>query len=436
MTTSPTTNTEAHFDSHSPRELQFDLWDKTYAARMSKMRRSAVRDLFAAISQPGVIALSGGSPNISSLPIKELAEVVKEGIIERGESALQYSSSDGQKDMREVAQRLMAEQGVEVTTDEIIITSGSQQALDFLGRIFLEPGDVVAVEGPTYLGALQAFSQQEPAYWVIPCDAEGMQVDILAERLRTAQATGSALPKFIYTIPNFQNPSGTTLSLERRHALVKLAAAYHIPLVEDDPYGFVRFEGEALPTLKSLDKNVIYFSTGSKIFAPGLRVAWVAAPTPFISRMNLCEQAAGLCVSAFSQMVSYEYFTRIDWHAALQKTRALYKRRRDVLCEALSRYFPREATWTYPQGGLFVWVELPPYFNTEQMLSAALAEGVAYVPGTNCYPNGEGTNAMRLAFSYESEENLTKGVERLSRVIQKRLELYRALMKAGVLSQS
>lgn len=415
--------------------MKFDLWEDAYAHRIFNMRRSAVRDLFAAISQPGVIALSGGSPNISSLPIEELAESVKRGTIEQGEKALQYSSSDGLASMREVAQMLMAEQGVSAPLDEIIITAGSQQALDFLARIFIEPGDVVAVEGPTYLGALQAFSTHEPTYWVIPIDSCGMQVEVLAERLQEASASGRALPKFIYTIPNFQNPSGTTLSLERRHRLVELSQAYNIALVEDDPYGFVRFEGTQLPTLKSLDPNVIYFSTGSKIFAPGLRIAWAAAPKPFIARMNLCEQAAGLCVSAYSQMVSRQYYTTCNWKAALDKTRALYKRRRDVLVNALETYFPPEASWTHPEGGLFVWVTLPPYFDTEQMLSAALAEGVAYVPGTNCYPNGQGANSMRLAFSYESEENLIKGAERLSRVIAKRLELYRALMKAGVLSK-
>lgn len=411
------------------------MWEGAYAKRIFKMRKSAVRDLFAAISQPGVIALSGGSPNISSLPVSELAEVVKQGTLEQGESALQYSSSDGRMPMRKVAKQLMIEQGVRVSLDEILITAGSQQALDFLGRIFLEPGDVVAVEGPTYLGALQAFSAQEPSYWVIPIDNHGMRVEILAERLKAASAQGKPLPKFIYTIPNFQNPSGTTLSLERRQQLVKLSQTYNIALVEDDPYGFVRFEGAQLPTLKSLDPNVIYLSTVSKIFAPGLRIAWVAAPKPFIARMNLCEQAAGLCVSAYSQMVSEQYFTKLDWHTALLKTRELYKKRRDRFCDALQKYFPPEASWTHPEGGLFVWVTLPPYFDTEQMLSSALVEGVAYVPGINCYPDATGANSMRLAFSYEKEENLEEGVKRLSRVIERRLELYRALMKAGVLSK-
>lgn len=225
------------------------------------------------------------------------------------------------------------------------------------------------------------------------------------------------------------------MSYERRKQLLEVAHTYNIPIVEDDPYGLVRFEGTHIASLKSMDPNVIYLGTVSKIFAPGLRMAWCVAPRPFIERMNLCEQGAGLCVSAFAQAMCEQYFTTVDWHEVLHHTRALYKRRRDALIGALEEYFPHEASWTHPQGGLFVWVTLPQYFNTEQMMGAALAAGVAYVPGTNCYPNGDGASSMRLAFSYESEEKLREGVKRLAHVIEKRLELYRAFMAAGALSR-
>ena len=413
--------------------LSFDEWEDIYADRIEHLRRSAVRDLFAAISRPNVIGLSGGSPDISSLPLDEVAECAKRVVTENGLKSLQYGGSDGRIETRTLVAGMLAEDDIHVDPDEIIITGGSQQALDFMGRVFINPGDKIIVEGPSYLGALQAFSAYQPDVEVVPMDDEGMRMDALEETLKRLGPRGA---KFIYTIPNFQNPAGVTMTLERRKRLLELAHEYRIQVIEDDPYGRLRFEGEHIPPLKSMDPNVIYLGTTSKIFAPGLRLAWCVAPKPVLAKINLCEQGASLCCSAFNQILAEQYFTRTDWKGTLEKSKAIYRSRRDAMISALEEFFPPEATWTHPQGGLFVYVTLPPYFDTEQMMSAALENGVAYVPGTNCYPNGEGKSSMRLAFSYEPEDKIREGIRRLSEVIADRMELYRAFLKAGALPET
>ncbi|MEY8437452.1 PLP-dependent aminotransferase family protein [Atopobiaceae bacterium 24-176] len=417
----------------SSSHLVFDEWEDFYATRVEHLRRSAVRDLFAAISRPNVIGLSGGSPDISSLPLDEVAECAKRVVTENGLKSLQYGGSDGRIETRTMVAGMLAEDDIHVDPDEIIITGGSQQALDFMGRVFINPGDKIIVEGPSYLGALQAFSAYEPDVEVVPMDDEGMRMDALEETLKRVGPRGA---KFIYTIPNFQNPAGVTMTLERRQRLLELAREYQIQVIEDDPYGRLRFEGEHIPPLKSMDNSVIYLGTTSKIFAPGLRLAWCVAPKPVLAKINLCEQGASLCCSAFNQILAEQYFTNTDWKGTLVKSRAIYKSRRDAMISALEEFFPAEATWTHPEGGLFVYVTLPPYFDTEQMMSAALENGVAYVPGTNCFPNGEGRSSMRLAFSYEPEDKIREGVRRLSEVIADRMGLYRAFLKAGALPET
>ncbi len=413
--------------------LVFDEWEDLYADRVEHLRRSAVRDLFAAISRPNVIGLSGGSPDISSLPLDEVAECAKRVVTENGLKSLQYGGSDGRIETRAMVAGMLAEDGIHVDPDEIIITGGSQQALDFMGRVFINPGDKIIVEGPSYLGALQAFSAYQPDVEVVPMDDEGMRMDALEETLKRLGPRGA---KFIYTIPNFQNPAGVTMTLERRKRLLELAHEYDIQVIEDDPYGRLRFEGEHIAPLKSMDPNVIYLGTTSKIFAPGLRLAWCVAPKPVLAKINLCEQGASLCCSAFNQILAEQYFTNTDWKGTLVKSRAIYRSRRDAMISALEEFFPPEGTWTHPEGGLFVYVTLPPYFDTEQMMSAALENGVAYVPGTNCFPDGQGRSSMRLAFSYEPEDKIREGVRRLSEVIADRMELYRAFLKAGALPET
>ena len=416
-------------------KISFDEWSGLYADRMDHLRRSAVRDLFAAISRPDVIGLSGGMPDISSLPLDEVAECAKRCITEEGLKALQYGGSDGRIQMRETVVKILAEQGVTADPDDIILTNGSQQALDFLGRTFCDPGDTIIAEGPSYLGALQAFSAYQPRVECVDMDDEGMRMDLLEERLASLAAEG-VHPKFIYTVPNFNNPAGVTMSLPRRHRLLELAHSYEIPVVEDDPYGLIRYEGEDLERLKSMDENVIYLGTTSKIFAPGLRLAWIVAPRMYLERVNLCKQGADLCSSAFTQVLAEHYFNECDWLGALEISKARYRERKNAMLDALAEYFPEYVSWTKPEGGLFLWVTLPPYFDTAQMLSVALEHGVAYVPGSNCYPDGRGASSMRLCYSYESPENIREAIRRLSEVVEDRMALYRAFLDAGVLPES
>lgn len=410
--------------------LVFDGWEDLYAERMDHLRRSAVRDLFAAVSRPDVIGLSGGMPDISGLPLDEVSECARNTILQEGTKALQYGGSDGRIQMRELVCELVAETGIHCNPDEVILTAGSQQCLDFLGRVFIDPGDTIICEGPSYLGALQAFSAYMPNMCCIEMDEDGMRMDVLEAKLKELGPKGA---KFIYTIPNFQNPAGVTLSLERRKRLIELSHEYGIPLVEDDPYGRLRYEGEAIPSMKSMDPDVIYLSTTSKIFAPGLRLAWCVAPKPLLAKFNLCLQGAGLCVSPFDQVMAEHYFHDTDWHKTLQGSIERYHVRRDAMLAALEELFPPEATWTHPKGGFFLWITLPPYFDTEQMLSVALEHGVAYVPGKGCFPDGRGKSSMRVAFCYEQPEVIHEAIKRLADVIDDRMGLYRAFLEAGAL---
>ena len=413
----------------SPR-VTFDKWTGRYSDRIEHMRSSAVRDLFAAASRSDIISLSGGMPDISKLPLDKVAKAASDTIQKEGIGALQYGSTDGRVQTKEVIIEIVAELGLRVKPEDILLTEGAQQALDLLGRIFINPGDVVITEGPTYLGALQAFSASQPEIHTIEMDEEGIRCDLLEEELKKLGKQGA---KFIYVIPNFQNPSGVTMSAARRHRLLELSHEYDIPVIEDDPYGRLRYEGGHMIPLKALDDEVIYLGTVSKIFAPGLRTGWVIAPQPILHKLNLAKQGADLCSSALNQVMVEHYFHDTPWHKTLQKAVDAYAIRRDAMLEALEEYFPPEATWTHPEGGFFVWVTLPPYVDTDQMLSVALEHGVTYVPGSGCFPDGKGKNSMRIAFCYEEPDKIREAISRLASVINERLELYRAFIAAGAL---
>ncbi|MCL1891133.1 MAG: PLP-dependent aminotransferase family protein [Coriobacteriia bacterium] len=417
-----------------PGLIQFDEWRDLYAGRVETMRSSAVRDLFAAASRSDIISLSGGMPDIAGLPLKEIGASIANAIVEEGVAGLQYGDTTGRTRLKEILCDLLAEVDINITSDDLIVTTGGQQALDLLGKTFINPGDVIITEGPTYLGALQAFSAYEPDVHTVPLDNDGMRTDLLAKELERLGPRGA---KFIYTIPTFQNPGGVTMTLERRKHLLELAHAYNIPVIEDDPYGRVRFEGEDVPTLRSLDPEVIYMSTVSKVFAPGLRTGWVVAPHPILNKIKLVKQGADLCGSALNQVIVERYFTEIDWRPALDGARNRYRKRRDAIIAALEEFFPAEATWTHPQGGLFIWVTLPEYIDTPQLLSVALDNGVTFVPGDGCYPAGSGLgrSSMRLCFSFEEPEKLREAIRRLSVVINERLEIYRAFVDAGRLKK-
>jgi len=413
--------------------IVFDRWDGRYARRMAGVRSSAVRDLFAAASRPDMISFAGGMPDVARVPAEAAAMAASEAVLHEGAAALQYGSSEGRPALRVTIAELMAEIGVRLGADDIIVTAGAQQGLDLLAKVFIDPGDVVVTEGPTYVGALQAFSAYEPRIECVPMDEGGMRVDALEETLTRLGPRGA---KFIYTIPNFQNPAGVTLLPERRRRLLELARAYDIPVIEDDPYGRLRFDGGHVKPLRALDEDVIYLGTFSKIFAPGLRLGWMTAPHPILAKVLLAKQAADLCGSAFAQVTAERYFAGTRWRRVLQGLNRAYSGRRDAMLSALHEHFPAEVRWTRPEGGFFVWVELPNFLDAGTLLAEAVEHGVTFVPGSAFFPDGRGRNCMRLAFCYAEPEAIEEGIRRLAEVIEDRLGLYRAFIAAGALPEA
>ncbi len=402
------------------------LWDHRYAQRTQRMKSSAIRELLKLTEQPDVISFAGGMPAPEVFPIQEIREACDKVLREQGGLALQYGSTEGYLPLREMIARHTAHIGIEVTTDNIMITSGSQQALDLLGKIFVNRGDRVLVESPTYLGALQALNAYGAEYISVRADDDGMVTDELVGAFRAG-------PKFIYVLPNFQNPTGVTLSLERRQQLVQLADHYGVPIIEDDPYGQLRFEGNHLPAVEVLDckyrpvnggysGNVIYLSTFSKILAPGLRLAWVIAPTEVIHKLTLAKQGADLHTATFNQIVAYEVGRGGFIDNYVKHINDVYRERRDVMLEALEEHMPEGVKWTHPQGGLFLWATLPEYMNADEMFAEAVAKKVAFVPGGSFHANGGGKNTMRLNFSYEKPDQINEGIGRLAMVVKKHLE--------------
>ncbi|MDR3308065.1 MAG: PLP-dependent aminotransferase family protein [Coriobacteriales bacterium] len=416
----------------TPGLIQFDEWQDDYAERVETMRTSAVRDLFAAASRSDIISLSGGMPDIARLPLEQVSEVAANAVRQEGVAGLQYGDTTGRVQTKEIVCRLMLDSDISVTPANVTITTGAQQALDLLAKTFINKGDMIITEGPTYLGALQAFSAYQPTIHAIEFDEDGMRMDLLEEELKRVGRHGA---KFIYTIPTFQNPGGVTMSLERRTRLLELAREYGILVIEDDPYGRLRFEGEPVPCLRALDEDVIYLGTVSKVFAPGLRTGWVLAPRPILQKLNMVKQGTDLCGSALNQVIVEHYFNETPWKQTLAGICEKYRERRDAMLEALEEFFPPEAHWTHPKGGFFVWVTLPEYVDTPQMLSVALDKGVTFVPGDGCFPSGQGKgkNALRIAFCYEEPEKIREAIRRLATVIDDRLALYRAFIKAGAI---
>lgn len=413
--------------------LTFDRTGEIIAERVTKMRSSAVRDLFAAASNPNIISLSGGMPDVSLLPQAAIRKATRAACDDERSVALQYGSTDGRAETKRVFCDLMRDIGVRAKPENVMITSGAQEALDLIAKTFIDPGDIILAEGPTYLGALQAFSAYEPDIRCIPFDDEGMRMDLLEEELRRIGADNPKL-KFLYTIPNFQNPGGVTMAPARRKRLLELADEYGFMVVEDDPYGRLRYDGGHVLPLKALSDDVVYLGTVSKVFAPGLRTGWIVAPKHVLAKINLVKQGTDLCGSAFNQVVVEHYFTDTPWQKTLQKFVETYRVRRDAMLAALEEHFPPEATWTHPEGGFFVWVTLPSYVDTGSMLSVALDKGVTYTPGDGFFPDGvSGKNSMRIAFCYESPENIAEAIRRLAAVIEERLELYRAFLEAGAI---
>lgn len=415
--------------------MEFDTSNERIASRVKRLRSSPVRDLFSAATRPDVISLSGGMPDVSLIPydaIRQAADAVLDDDALRA-VALQYGSTNGTLGMRNVVCSLMRDIGVRCKPEQVFLTSGAQQALSLIAKTFLDPGDIVITEGPTYLTALSAFSAYEPDIVAVPFDEEGMRMDLLEQELERIGKSNPRL-KFLYTIPNFQNPGGVTMSAERRKRLIELSQEYGFMVLEDDPYGRLRYVGGHQVPLKAMDPSVIYLGTISKTMAPGLRVGWIVAPEHVLAKINLVKQGTDLCGSSFDQAMVEHYFTDTNWQKVLQGFIKVYGERRQAMLDALEEFFPAEASWTHPEGGFFLWVTLPEYVDTGSMLPEALEAGVTYVPGDSFFPEGkEGKNCMRINFSYESPENIREAIRRLAEVIESRLELYRAFIEAGAI---
>lgn len=407
-------------------EFNVDPYADLYARRASGMTASEVRALFSVASRPDVVSLAGGMPYVQALPTEHVIEVVESVLVERADVALQYGGGQGSPVLRERLAMLMAEEDTTADPEDLVVTTGAQQALDLVGKVLLDPGDVVAVEAPAYVGALSAFSVYEPRFLQVDLDDDGMIVEQLEEALLRGER-----PKFVYTVPNFHNPAGVTMSRARREQLVALCREARIPIVEDNPYGMLRFDGEPLPTLRSLDRqNVIYLGTVSKVFSPGVRVGWAVAEPGVLQRLVLAKEAADLCGSQFTMLVTERYFGGELWRRNLGALVLTYRSRRDAMLTALEEHFPSDASWTKPSGGFFVWVTLPDYFDTPALLAAAVDRKVAYVPGTGFYPDGRGRQQMRLCFSYPTEERITEGIRRLGELLADEEELFRSLSGA------
>jgi len=387
-----------------------------------------MRDLMSLAERPEIISLAGGFPNTESFQ-REVFEEVMEAIgRDHLASALQYGPTEGLYELRERCVEVMAEEGARARVDDLMITSGGQQAIDLSIRTFVDPGDVVLAEGPTYPGAVPCFTTYEARVVHVPMDDEGLRVDLVEGELERLAAEGRP-PKLLYTIPSFHNPAGVTMSLERRRALVRLAHERELLVVEDNPYGQIRFEGEPLPTLYELDDGagwVVYLSTFSKLLAPGVRVGWVAAPPAVLRKMNLGKQAADLCSSTITQRFILEYMRRHDWREHVGRLNDIYRSRRDAMLRALEEEMPAEATWTRPRGGLFVWATLPSYLDTTDLLARALTRDVAFVPGRAAFLDGRGADSMRLNFSGVPEARISEGVRRLGETVTELAELHRA----------
>lgn len=405
-------------------EFLVDPYVALYAHRTSGMTASEVRALFAVASRPEVISLAGGMPYVQALPQEDILAVMTKVITERGSLALQYGGGLGQISLREELTSLMAEEGIEgADPEQICVTVGGSQALDILGKIFINAGDQIVVEAPTYVGAISAFSAYEPDYIPIRMDDEGMVVDELEEAL-----LAGVRPKFVYTIPNFQNPAGVTLSYARRERLVALCHDAGIPIVEDNPYGMLRFEGEPLATLKSMDPhNVIYIGSLSKVFAAGIRIGWAYADSAVLQRFLPAKEGADLCTSNLTQLIAEEYMGGDRWRPNLATLVDTYRRRRDACVSALEEHFPEGSTWTHPEGGFYVWVTIPEHLDSKALLAAAVDRLVAYVPGTAFYTDGSGANQLRLAFCYPPEDDVAEGVRRLAELLKDEETLYRSL---------
>jgi 2-aminoadipate transaminase len=393
-------------------------WDARLADRTAGMRSSVIRELLKLTLQPDIISFAGGLPAPDFFPIREFDEASKYVLRTQGEVALQYSPTEGYPPLKAFLADMMSKYGIQVEPENILMTNGSQQGLDLIGKLFIDANDCIMCSRPTYLGALQAWNAYEANYCSIPLDDDGILVDEVERELK-----GGTTPVFIYVLPNFHNPAGTTLSAARREKLVALAREYDLVLVEDDPYGELRYEGEDLtPLFRMAPERTIYMSTFSKTLAPGIRLAWITAPKPLIARLVQAKQGADLHTGTYVQMIANDICERGILKRHVKRLTEVYRKRRNAMLDAIAEHWPEEVKYTRPAGGLFLWARTPEEIDTRDLLEAAVAEKVAYVPGFAFYPDEQGgRHAMRLNFSFSQEQVINEGIYRLGTVIKRAL---------------
>jgi DNA-binding transcriptional MocR family regulator len=399
-----------------------DDYTDRYARRVRGMTASEIRALFAVASRPEVVSLAGGAPYVSALPLDAVGEMLGRLGREHGATTLQYGVGQGDQTLREQICEVMALSGIDPTCraspDDVVVTVGGQQALDLVARVFLDPGDIVLAEGPSYVGALGVFQAAQAEVIHVPMDDEGLIPAALRETVATLAATGRRA-KFLYTVPSFHNPGGVTLPLARRDELLSICQTAGLLVLEDDPYGLLGFDGAVVPAMRSrTDEGVIYLSTFSKTFAPGLRVGWILAPHAVRDKLIIASEAQILCPSAFAQAAVTGYLTTMPWQEQVKTFREVYRERRDALLAALASTMPAGTHWTHPTGGFYVWLTLPDGLNSKQMLPRAIANRVAYVPGTGFFADGSGSQHMRLSYCFPPPERIVEGVRRLAATIE------------------
>lgn len=393
-----------------------------YSRNALNMKRSEIRELLKITRQPDIISFAGGLPASETFPVKELEEISCQLLREKGATALQYGPTEGESGLREEVAKWLSREKTSVRPENILVTSGSQQGLDIVSKVFLDPKDIVVLELPSYIGGIQSFTAYRARMIGVPQDDDGMRMDLL-EKTLTKLAAKRKKPKFIYVVPDFQNPSGVTMSLERRKQLLELVYRFEVPVVEDSPYRDLRFAGHAVPAIFSLDKDrqVIVLGTFSKLLCPGLRLAWIMAPAEWMDRMVVAKQSMDLCCPTYTQLMVAEFMKRGLMPKQVERIRKLYAKKRQVMLEALKNHMPKGVEWTEPEGGLFLWVKLPKRMSANELFPKAIENKVVYVIGSAFHCDGKGQNTMRLNFSYPTEEQINKGIERLAKMIRENM---------------
>jgi len=413
----------------STKGTNFDIWLDSYASRAHSLSVSEVRALFAVVSRPEVVSLAGGMPYVHALPKELLHQAYEQVMLTRGDLAIQYSGGQGDLKLRDQVRELMALEGIKSSVEDIVMTTGSQHGLDLVSGLFLDKGDVVLAEGPSYVGAIGIFRHYEAHIEHVETDNDGIQPDALKATIARLKAEGRRI-KFLYLVPNFANPSGVTLAERRRAKIVELCRRNGILILEDNPYGLLYFDKKVPDALRTLDDNVIYLGSFSKILAPGFRVGYVLAPPAIREKLVLAQESAILCPSMFSQSMISEYLENADWQGQIDTFRGVYKERRNAALEAMAEYLPKLST-TQPDGGFYLWITLPEGIDSKAMLPLAVKELVAYTPGTAFYGDGTGQNKLRICYSFPTPENINLGIKRLATVINLQTELLETFNREG-----